>query len=125
MSDEHPDTEIAKKLEDELKASMELMAKNRKDDYEYARELLYASSERLQDVLEAAVDLARESEHPRAIEVATNTATALGDIAAKMMEHHLRTEKLVNPKGSKGDTVNNNVNVKLNTKDLLELLGKE
>ena len=118
------DNEIDK-VEDELKKSLELMATNRRDDYEYARDLLYASSERLQDVLDAAVTLAQESEHPRAIEVATQTATALGDVAGKMMDHHLRTEKLNNPKGDKKEVTNNNVNVKLNTKDLLDLLGRE
>lgn len=116
------------KLEDEAKQvqrHMEKVLQNRNDDYEYARELLYMSAEKLQDILESAVQLAQESEHPRAIEVATNTASALGDVGAKMMEHHLRLEKLNNPKGDKGDTINQNVNVKLNTKDLLELLGRE
>ena len=109
-------------LEDEMKVVLQ----NRKDDYEYSRELLYSSAERLQDILEAAVVLAQESEHPRSMEVATNTATALADIAAKMMEHHQRTDKLNNPEGNAPKNVTNqNLNVKLNTKDLLELLGKE
>ena len=54
------------------------LARNRSDDYEYAREILYKSSEKIQDILDAAVNLARESEHPRAIEVATEAAKALG-----------------------------------------------
>jgi len=108
-------------IEKEVKGILQ----NRKDDYTYSRELLYASAERLQDVLDAAVQLAQESEHPRAIEVATGTATALSDIAQKMMEHQLRTEKLNNPNNESKNVTNNNLNVKLNTKDLLELLGKE
>lgn len=110
-------------LEDEMK----LITKNRKDDYEYSRELLYASAERLQDILDAAVVLAQESEHPRTMEVATNTASALADIAQKMMDHHLRTDKLNNPEGHKPqkNITNQNLNVKLNTSDLLELLGKD
>lgn len=107
-------------VEDELKVILQ----NRKDDYEYSRELLYSAAERLQDILEAAVVLAQESEHPRTMEVATNTATALADISAKMMEHHQRTEKLNNPEGAKQVT-NQNLNVRLNTKDLLELLTKD
>ena len=118
--DKDTSTEVTK-LEDEMK----LVLKNRKDDYEYSREIMYQSAERLQDILDSAVTLAQESEHPRAIEVATNTATALGDVAAKMMDHHIRLDKLNNPSGSKSDVTNNNVNVKLNTKDLLELLGRE
>lgn len=114
-----------KTIEDESKA-VEKMLRNRSDDYEYARELLYASSERLQDILDSAVTLAQESEHPRAIEVASNTAAQLADVAGKMMEHHLRTEKLNNPKGNTpASTTNNNLNIKLNTSDLLELLNKE
>ena len=120
MKDDNVPTEVL-----DLEKQMKKVLVNRNDDYEYARELLYQSAERLQDILESAVDLAREAEHPRAIEVATNTASALSEIAGKMMEHHLRTEKLNNPKGDKGDVVNNNVNVKLNTKDLLELLNRE
>ena len=107
-------------IEKDLKKVLE----NRQDDYTYSRELLYSSAERLQDILDSAVQLAQESEHPRAIEVATGTATALSDIAQKLMEHQLRTEKLNNPNKEKA-TTNNNLNVKLNTKDLLELLGKE
>jgi len=120
MEDKDNNTEVTK-LEDEMKQVLQ----NRKDDYEYSRDIMYAAAERLQDILDSAVTLAQESEHPRAIEVATNTANALGDVAAKMMEHHLRLEKLNNPKGDKAEVTNNNVNVKLNTKDLLELLGRE
>ena len=113
-------TEVA-----ELEDRMKKILVNRNDDYEYARELLYISAEKLQDVLESAVDLARESEHPRAQEVAKDASVALADIAGKMLDQHLKVERLNNPKGDKAETVNQSVNVKLNTKDLLELLGKE
>ena len=118
-----------KKLENELvetKDSVAKLVKHRSDDYEYAREVLYAASERLQDGLDRAVQLAQEAEHPRAIEVASNTAQTLGNIAGQLMDHHIRTEKI--QKGAtqnEKSVTNNNLNVKLNTKDLLELLGKE
>ena len=118
MSENLPDK--IDNVEDQLAAVL----KNRKDDYEYSRELLYASAEKLQDILDSAVQLAQESEHPRAIEVATNTATSLADIAGKMMHHHIQAERLNNPKGEKSVT-NNNLNVRLNTSDLLELLNRE
>lgn len=124
MSDEVENNDL---VVAEVKDNMKVLLKNRADDYEYARELLYASAERLQDILDSAVTLAQESEHPRAIEVATNTANALGDIAGKMMEHHLRTEKVNNPGGSNQPTASttNNLNVSLKTSDLLELLTKD
>jgi len=120
MSEDDISTEVAT-----VEENMKKMLINRNDDYDYAREVLYAASERLQDILDSAVQLAQESEHPRAIEVATNTATALSDVAGRMMDHHVKTEKLNNPKGESKAVTNNNLNVKLNTKDLLELLGKE
>ena len=116
--------EIQKNLKDE-KNNLEKIITNRSDDYTYAREILYQSSERLQDILDAAVNLAQESEHPRAIEVATEAAKALGDTAAKMMDHHIKTERLQNPTGEQKSVTNNNLNVKMNTKDLLELLNRD
>ena len=109
----------------ELENDMKKVMINRKDDYEYGRDVLYTASERLMDILDSAVQLAQESEHPRAIEVASNTATSLADIAGKLMDHQLKTDKLNNPNGEKNQVTNNNVNVKLNTSDLLELLNRE
>jgi len=116
-----------KEIQNELTTVEEEMRQvliNRKDDYEYGRDVLYPASERLMDILDSAVQLAQESEHPRAIEVATNTASSLADIAGKLMDHQLKTDKLNNPKGE-SQVTNNNVNVKLNTSDLLELLNRE
>lgn len=108
-----------------LEKNMKQMLVNRKDDYDYARDVLYSASERLQDILDSAVQLAQESEHPRAIEVATQTANSLADVAGKMMDHHIKTEQLNHVNDKKTSTVNNNVNVKLNSKDLLELLNRD
>jgi len=123
MSEDNKDLVVV----DDTSQEMVVIKKNRADDYEYARDLLYASAEKLQDILEAATELAKESEHPRAIEVAAQTASALTDVAKSMMDHHLRTEKLINPNSTKnkGEVTNNNLNVELNTRDLLEFLGRD
>jgi len=123
-------TDKSKKLStevDNIKKDMEKVLQNRRDDYEYARDVLYVASERLQDILENAVALASESEHPRAIEVATNTANSLADVAGKMMDHHIRAKK-VNEEHAQAQEINkttNNVNVNLKTSDLLDLLTKD
>ena len=115
--------EMIENIEDSMKNVMQ----NRKDDYTYGRELLYSSAERLQDILEAAVVMAQESEHPRAVEVAVQAANALADTAGKLMQHQVTTDKLNNPNGHKESkqVTTNNLNVKLSTKDLLELLSRE
>lgn len=126
MDNDKISKEIAN-VDDEGKKASKLL-QHRSDDYEYGREVLYQASERLQDVLEAAVELARESEHPRAIEVAANTARDLADVAGKLMKHQMDVNKVngENPSGNSEKSVtNNNLNVKMNTKDLLDLLNKE
>ncbi len=109
----------------EVETSVSKVLQHRTDDYEYAREVLYVASEKLQDILDSAVQLAQESEHPRAIEVASNSAQTLADVAGRLMDHHLKTNKMNGQLESEKNVTNNNLNVKLNTKDLLELLGKE
>ena len=121
MNEENDSNKEVATIKDEVAKVLQ----NRADDYEYAREVLYAASEKLQDILDSAVQLAQESEHPRAIEVASNSAQTLADVAGKLMDHHLKTEKLNGVQESEKNVTNNNLNVKLNTKDLLELLGKE
>lgn len=109
-----------------IENSLQAVLTNRKDDYQYARDLLYVTAEKLQDILDSAVQMAQESEHPRAVEVAVQAANALADTAGKMMNHHITTDKLNNPKGAEPKQVtNNNLNVRLSTKDLLELLSRE
>ena len=123
------DKEIKKvgQMIENIEDSMKDIMQNRKDDYAYGRELLYSSAERLQDILEAAVTMAQESEHPRAVEVAVQAANALADTAGKLMNHQVVTDKLNNPNGHKDSkqVTTNNLNVKLSTKDLLELLSRE
>ena len=55
MSEKNISQEVSV-IENELKK----ITKNRQDDYTYSRELLYASAERLQDILDEAVTLAQE-----------------------------------------------------------------
>lgn len=109
----------------EIQTNVADVLTNRKDDYQYGRELLYSAAERLQDILDAAVVLAQETEHPRAVEVATQAANALADTAGKLMDHHIKTEKINSPQGEAKQVTTNNLNVKLTTKDLLELLSRE
>lgn len=113
---------------DNIDKELSKVLQHRKDDYDYSRDVLYMAAESLMDILESAKVLAQESEHPRAIEVATNTANSLADVAAKMMDHQLRTEKLNNTNAQTSKEVHNttnNLNVNLKTSDLLEMLTRD
>lgn len=98
---------------------------HRNDDYTFGRELLYHSAEQLQEVLATAVALAQEAQHPRAIEVAKDTAAELASIAAKMMKHHEHQQKISGEAAKPKQITNNNLNVKMSSKELLELLRRD
>lgn len=109
----------------EIENTATTLLKNRNDDYAYGRELLYSSAERLQDVLDLAIALAQESQHPRAIEVAKDTAVALSDVTTKIMKHHEQQQKISGETVKAKQVTNNTLNVKMNTKELLDLLRKD
>ena len=56
------------------------------NDYKYQRENFYQLVERGQDAVQGILDLARESEHPRAFEVAGNLIKQVADTVDKLQD---------------------------------------
>ena len=88
------------------------MSEQDKDnDYEYTRETLYDLIEKGREGIEEMIEVARQSEHPRAYEV---LATLIKDTAAtseKLMDLHRKIQTLdqmmLPPPEQKGNTTNN------------------
>jgi hypothetical protein len=121
------ETEISTEVNN-VEKSMGQVLKNRSDDYEYGREAIYFAAEKLQDILEIAVENAHETGHPRAIEVATNTANSLAMAGQSLIDHQLKTKKLNDETSSQHGEINkttNNLNVNMKASDLLELFKKD
>ena len=57
-----------------------------KSDYEYSRDTYYELLEKGKDSLETMMQVARESEHPRAFEVLSNMIKNLSDVNDKLMD---------------------------------------
>lgn len=82
------------------------------NDYEYTRETLYDLIEKGREGIEEMIEVARQSEHPRAYEV---LATLIKDTAAtseKLMDLHRKIKSLDQmmlppPKEESGNTTNN------------------
>jgi len=55
------------------------------DDYSFARAQYYNLAEKGQEAIDLMLDLARESEHPRAFEVLSNMLKQNAEIADKLM----------------------------------------
>ena len=63
-------------------------------DYKYQRENFYSLIERGQDAVEGILDLAKQSDHPRAYEVAGNLIKQVADVTEKLADLQTKMKKL-------------------------------
>jgi|TARA_B110000908_G_C10211529_1_gene430513 hypothetical protein len=57
-----------------------------KDDYDFARAKYYSLAEKGDEAIELMLELARDSEHPRAFEVLSNMMKQNAEVADRLME---------------------------------------
>ena len=69
-------------------------AENIETDYRYARENLYGLVERGQDAIDGILQLSKETEHPRAYEVAGQLIKTVGETAEKLIDLQQKLKKL-------------------------------
>lgn len=69
-------------------------SKNIETDYRYARENLYGLVERGQDAIDGILQLSKETEHPRAYEVAGQLIKTVGETAEKLIDLQQKLKKL-------------------------------
>ena len=84
-----------------------------KNDYEYSRDTLFDLINKGRNALEDMIEVARESEHPRAFEVLSGLIKNVADVNDKLMDLN-KKHKDINVKEtptplSPGDTINNTV----------------
>ena len=90
-------------------------------DYNYARENYYNLIERNQDAIEEMLEIAKQSEHPRAFEVVGQLIKSGLDANKELMGLHKTKKELSIEKGGPTTNVNNAVFVG-STADLQKLL---
>ena len=101
-----------------------VIPQNGKDDdidYNYARENYYNLIERNQDAVEEMLEIAKQSEHPRAFEVVGQLIKSGLDANKELMSLHKTKKELSIEKGGPGVAVNNAVFVG-STAELQKLL---
>lgn len=98
-------------------------------DYDYSRGQLYDVIEKMQETLNGAMEVASQSDHPRAYEVAFNGAKHLADVVDKLQGLHKTQKDLEadhNNASGGGASVNNgtvnNVYMTGTTADMLKML---
>jgi hypothetical protein len=97
-------------------------------DYDSARNNLYKLLNQGQDALYSALEIAKQSEHPRAFEVVGNLMKQLADINEQLLALSERKVKLDAPKQQEGQpnkqVTNNNAIFVGSTSELSKMLNK-
>ena len=98
---------------------------DKEKDYQYARGQLYDIVERMQECLEGAMEVAQQSDHPRAYEVAFNGAKSAAEVVEKIGDLHKKMSDLNKEETKVQQTnVQNNVFMNGTTADLMKMLKK-
>lgn len=101
------------------------MNKKINDDYDYSRDTYYELLEKGKQSLDLMIEVARESEHPRAFEVLSNMVKNLADVNDKLMDLNKKNKEITKEEQEKVKQITNN-NVFLgSTTELQKLLQNE
>ena len=96
-----------------------------KKDYEYTRGQLYSLIEKGQEAVDGILELAQESDQPRAYEVAGQLIKHVGDVADKLVDLQKKVSDIENPKKSKEVNTTNNTMFVGSTADLAKFLKQQ
>lgn len=94
-------------------------------DYEYSRDTYYDLIEKGRESLDLMIEVARESEHPRAFEVLSNMIKGIADVNDKLMDLNKKQKELKKEDKPAETTTNNNLFVGSTTDLQRMLLGDE
>ena len=88
------------------------MSEDKDNDYEYTRETLYDLIEKGREGIEEMIEVARQSEHPRAYEVLATLIKDTANTSEKLLDLHRKIQSidqmmLPAPTQEKGNTTNN------------------
>ena len=110
--------EVVEKKIDKIKA----LADDIKKDYDYTRGNLYSIIEKGQEALNGVLELAQESEQPRAYEVAGQLIKSVSDATDKLMDLQKKLKDVEEDKVTKGPSTVNNALFVGSTAELAKML---
>ncbi len=83
------------------------VTEDREKDYEYTRGQLYTLIDQGGEAVRGALEVAQESGHPRAFEVATNAMKQVADMTDKLADLHKKMKDLDEEKKGPSNVTNN------------------
>ena len=100
------DIDVSKEPEKKKQLSNDV-TEDREKDYEYTRAELYRLIDQGQEAVQGALEVAQESGHPRAYEVATNAMKQVADMTDKLMDLQKKVKDLDEEKKGPKNVTNN------------------
>jgi len=95
---------------------------DKEKDYQYARAQLYDIVEKMQESLNSAMEVAQQSDPPRAYEVVFNGAKNAADVVDKIQDLHKKMADVEKEEQKVVNQTQNNVFMSGSTADLLKML---
>jgi DNA polymerase II large subunit len=92
------------------------------DDYDKARTNIHDLLEKGTEALTSALEVAKQSEHPRAFEVVGNLVKQLTDVNQQLLDLHQQKQKLDTPKAGEKTVTNNNAIFVGSTAELTKMI---
>jgi len=89
------------------KQNLKDITEDREKDYVYTRAELYRLIDQGQEAVQGALEVAQESGHPRAYEVATNAMKQVADMTDKLADLHKKMKDLDEDKKGPSKVTNN------------------
>ena len=92
-------------------------------DYQYARGELYSLIEKMAEAVDGALEVAQESDHPRAYEVALNGAKNAAEVVEKLQDLHKKMKEVeIEEVKVATNNTQNNIYMTGSTADLMKLI---
>jgi len=117
-----PEKKSIKKEEVKIIEPLDSKSGDIKKDYEYTRSNLYSLIEKGQDAINGILELAQESEMPRAYEVAGQLIKNVSDATDKLMDLQKKLKDIEEEKQTKGPSTVNNALFVGSTADIAKML---
>ena len=95
---------------------------DKEKDYQYARAQIYDIVEKMQESLNGAMEVAQQSDHPRAYEVVFNGAKNAADVVEKLGDLHKKMQEVEKEETKVVNQTQNNVFMSGSTADLIKML---
>ena len=98
---------------------------DKEKDYQYVRGQLYDIVEKMQESLEGAMEVAAQSDHPRAYEVVFNGAKHAADVVDKLQDLHKKMADVEQQEQKVVNQTQNNVFMSGSTAELIKMLKEQ